>query len=87
MPTDASPDRRSYRVSCDRLPRVVPDFRPRWNVAMGVAEVHDVLRGSDLAAADFEGARYSRIAHVRHLLDSGRIDSSLRWLQPALSAS
>ena len=29
-------DKRCYRVNCDKLPRNVPNFRPRWNITRGV---------------------------------------------------
>ncbi len=76
---DASPDKRSYRVNCDKIHRTLPGFRPEWTAEKGVAEVYRVIRERDLRAEDFEGPRYNRIAHVRRLLDQGRLDSTLCW--------
>lgn len=81
--SDASPDRRSYRVRCDRISQVVPAFRPAWTVAQGVTEVYEAISRSSLTESEFEGARYNRIGHVRRLLVSGQLDSSLRWTEPA----
>ncbi|MGH6945515.1 MAG: NAD-dependent epimerase/dehydratase family protein [Geminicoccaceae bacterium] len=76
---DASPDHRSYRVSCDRIGRTLPGFRTRWTVRAGIEEVYRAVRAARLAAEDFEGARYNRIAHVRRLMTQGRVGSDLRW--------
>jgi hypothetical protein len=84
---DASPDKRSYRVDCDRIGAAVPRFKPRWTAQMGVEEVYEVVRGSGLKAEDFEGARYNRIAHVRALIDEGRLDPKLRWTAAARGAA
>ncbi len=80
---DASPDKRSYRVNCDRIGATLPQFEPRWTAQMGVEEVYEVVRGSGLKAEDFEGPRYNRIAHVRALINNGRLDQNLRWTADA----
>ena len=36
---DAGPDKRNYRVNCDKLPAAVPEFQPAWTVARGVEEL------------------------------------------------
>lgn len=83
---DASPDRRSYAVSCDRLARTVPDYRPTWTARAGIEEVYRTLRATTLTADQFEGPRYNRIAFIRRLLGEGRIDASLRWAPMAVAA-
>jgi len=40
----ASPDHRSYRVSCDKLPRSLPAYRPQWNAKKGIHEVYETSR-------------------------------------------
>ena len=76
---DAAANRRTHRVSCDRLARDVPAWRPRWTVAEGIGEVYQAIRDIGLTGRDFETPRYSRIACVRQLLQERRIDSGLRW--------
>jgi nucleoside-diphosphate-sugar epimerase len=78
----ASPDHRSYRVSCDKLPRTLPAYRPQWNAKKGIQEVYATLKDKGLNAEAFEGPRYNRIAHVRHLLKQGRLATDLRWAEP-----
>ena len=75
----ASPDTRSYRVSFDKIARVLPSWRPAWTVRDGVREVRDAISGLDLQPEAFEGPRYSRIAHLQAHLDAGRLTRDLRW--------
>ncbi|GAB5534318.1 MAG: NAD(P)-dependent oxidoreductase [Rubricoccaceae bacterium] len=76
----ASPDTRSYRVSFDKIARALPTWQPRWTVRDGIRQVRDAITGLDLQPSDFEGPRYSRIAHLQAHLDAGRLRSDLRWV-------
>ena len=78
----ASPDARSYRVSFDKVAERLPDWRPSWTVRDGVREVRDALAGRGLSPDAFEGPRYSRVARLRSLIGSGRLDPDLRWTAP-----
>jgi nucleoside-diphosphate-sugar epimerase len=73
------PDPRCYRVSCDKLPRLVPEFRPRWTVEMGIRQLYEAYRTLGLTDEDFLGAKYLRIAHIRELLAADRLSEDLRW--------
>ena len=77
----ASPDKRNYRVSCDRITEVL-GYRTRWTVERGAAELYAGYRDADLTLADFEGPRFQRIAHIRSLLADGDLDASLHWRTP-----
>ena len=73
------PDKRSYRVDCDKFPRVVPGFRPRWTVPEGVRQLRDAFIRFPLDAAQLSGHPYHRLATLRRLLDAGSVDAELRW--------
>jgi len=75
----ASPDSRNYRVSCEKLTRMVSRFRPRWNARQGAAELYGAYRQHGVTLEAFEGVRYQRVAHVRYLLATGQLDETLRW--------
>ncbi|MCC6365706.1 MAG: NAD(P)-dependent oxidoreductase [Bryobacterales bacterium] len=73
------PDKRCYRVNCDKIRRMVPGFRPQWTARKGAQELYDAYRTVGLTAADLEQGRYARIMNIQRLLQSGRLDASLRW--------
>ncbi len=75
---DAGPDQRSYRVSFDKIARVLPDFRPQWDVRRGAEQLYAAYRSAGLTIEDFEGPRYLRIAHIKMLLEAGVLDAQLR---------
>lgn len=76
---DAGPDLRNYRVSCERLESTFDAYRPTWTVRRGVEQMLAAYIEHDLVLEDLTGWRLQRIARVRHLLDTGRLDDSLRW--------
>ncbi|WP_420457003.1 NAD-dependent epimerase/dehydratase family protein [Rubrivirga sp.] len=77
----ASPDARSYRVSFAKIAERLPGWQPTWTVRDGVRQVRDALAGLGLTPDVFEGPRYSRIAHLRQLLDAGALGPDLRWAE------
>ena len=76
---DAGPDKRCYRVDCSKILRVLPEFQPQWNARKGVEELYAAYQKVGLTLDEFEGNRYQRIAHIKSLLKSGKLDSDLRW--------
>jgi len=76
---NASPDARNYRVDFSKIARVMPSFRPRWDARSGAEQICDSLAGTGLRVEDFQGRRFTRLAQLRFLIESGRIDSFLRW--------
>lgn len=80
------PDKRCYRVSCDKIRRVLPNFQPQWNARKGAQELLDAYRASGLTSAELEQGRYTRINHIQRLINSGQLDASLRWLVAGVAA-
>jgi nucleoside-diphosphate-sugar epimerase len=76
---NASPDKRCYRVDCNLLALTIHEFKPQWTVRRGVEQLYEAYRRVGLKLEDFEGPKFKRIDHVKQLLQSGRLDPSLRW--------
>ncbi len=74
----AGPDARNYRVSCEKIRRVLPAFEPQWDARRGAEQLYATYTASGLKLEEFEGPRYQRIAHINKLLTEGVIDTGLR---------
>jgi nucleoside-diphosphate-sugar epimerase len=75
---DAGPDTRNYRVSCEKIHRVLPNFQPQWDAVKGAKQLYAAYQTSGLKLDEFEGPRYQRIAHIKKLLAEGILASNLR---------
>src|SRR5262249_17277760 len=79
---DVGTDRRSYRVSFEKIRRKLPTFKPKWDARMGAEQLYRAYRSSGLTLEEFEGPRYQRIGHIKKLLAEGILDTELRHAQP-----
>jgi nucleoside-diphosphate-sugar epimerase len=75
------PDKRCYRVNCDKIRRVLPAFRPQWTVRLGAQELYDAYRAAGLTFEDVLAGRYVRINQINRLRKEGLLDASLRWIR------
>lgn len=78
MSGEASSDARNYRVCCDRFCSMFAEFAPRWDVRAGASQLYEAFTHVSLSAAEFEGPRYKRIAHLHELLSAGKVDETFR---------
>jgi nucleoside-diphosphate-sugar epimerase len=84
---DGGPDKRCYRVNCEKIRGLLPGFKPQWTAREGAQELYDAYCGAGLRADDVQRRRYIRISHIRRLLSNGQLDCSLRrTYQPAETA-
>jgi nucleoside-diphosphate-sugar epimerase len=73
------PDKRCYRVNCEKAARSLPGFKPQWTARTGAQELYDSYRTNKLDAEELSARRYLRINHIQRLLKADRLDLSLRW--------
>ena len=72
-------DARTYSVSFDRILNELREhYRPVWNLDRGGHELHDLLAEAKFTHSDFRGSRCNRLARINELLETGRVDASLR---------
>jgi len=76
---DGGPDKRCYRVNCSKLTSTLPDYRPQWDARRGAVELYGAYQRIGVRLEDFEGPRFKRVDHIKGLLESGRLDPTLRW--------
>lgn len=78
---DGGPDKRCYRINCDKIRLRLPGFRPLWTARRGAHELYEAYRSAGLTHEDLECGRYIRISHIQRLLRAGKLDASLRFSQ------
>jgi nucleoside-diphosphate-sugar epimerase len=79
----ASPDKRSYRVSFDKIATQLPGFDPQWGVEKGVQQAYEAYEANDLQMDDFLSSRFIRIQRIKELIAAGSLDeASLRRTSP-----
>jgi nucleoside-diphosphate-sugar epimerase len=76
----AGPDPRSYRVDFGKLAGAFPDLEFRWTARAGVLELLESYRAAGLTADQFHGNKYTRLKHIKLLLDTGALNDELRWI-------
>jgi nucleoside-diphosphate-sugar epimerase len=84
---DGGPDKRCYRVNCDKIQAVLPNFRPQWTARKGAQELYEAYRTVGLTVEDLERGRYLRIAQIQRLRQAGQLDASLRWIRQSVEAA
>jgi len=72
------PDKRCYRVTCEKINRVLPAFHPQWTARKGAHELYEAYRAVGLTSQDMERGRYVRISQIQRLQKAGKLDGSLR---------
>jgi nucleoside-diphosphate-sugar epimerase len=77
---DAGPDKRCYRVDCNKIARILRTFKPQWTARRGIAQLYEAYKQVGLTLEAFEGPKFKRIAHVKKLIDGGMLDRNLRWI-------
>jgi len=75
-------DSRSYRVSFQKIRRLIPSFECTWTAASGVQQLFDLFRRIDMNSEVFQFRCYTRLRQLAHLLKTGQIDARLFWSRP-----
>jgi nucleoside-diphosphate-sugar epimerase len=72
-------DQRTYKADFSKFTRTFPNFEFEWTARKGAQELYRAFRSISLTHADFIDKRFTRLRWLNHLLDTGRLDGSLRW--------
>jgi nucleoside-diphosphate-sugar epimerase len=72
-------DRRSYRVSFDRIHKELPGFSCDWDARRGAEQLRDVFGRIQLDSETFTGRGHTRLKQLRHLIATGQLDGDLFW--------
>ncbi|HZS87073.1 MAG TPA: SDR family oxidoreductase [Chloroflexota bacterium] len=72
-------DRRSYRVSFDKIHAQLPGFSARRDAVTGARELYDVFRRISMSHETFQFRAYTRLKQLDYLRMSRRVDDDLFW--------
>jgi nucleoside-diphosphate-sugar epimerase len=74
-------DARTYRVSFARILSELKDwYQPEWDLDRGGAELVAQFTRIGFTEAQFRGRMTNRLPQLKHLMDTGRLSSELRWV-------
>ncbi len=76
----ASPDQRTYNVDFEKIHTRLPGFKPEWNLEKGVIQIYESFKNRPLTFEEFEGHRFIRLKHLKHLIQKKQLNESLRWI-------
>ena len=66
-------DKRTYQVNFDRIHKVLPGFKTKWNVEDGVKQLIEDLKRWQLDDIKFRQRDFYRLQQVEHLLNTQQI--------------
>lgn len=75
----AGPDKRCYRITCQKLEETLPAYQPSWTVEAGIKELRDAYTEFGLTKEAFVGSDFLRIRRISSLIEKGTLDDTLRW--------
>jgi nucleoside-diphosphate-sugar epimerase len=81
------PDKRCYRVNCDKIRAALPSYVPQWTARAGAKELYEAYVQFGLGKADVESGRYVRIQQIQLRRQKGELDASLQWSRTAAVTS
>jgi nucleoside-diphosphate-sugar epimerase len=76
-------DQRTYRADFSKFARTFPRFEFQWTARNGAEELYRAFTRIGLDHQAFTDRRFTRLKWLRHLLDTGRLDETLRWTDVA----
>jgi nucleoside-diphosphate-sugar epimerase len=74
----AGADQRTYKASFAKIRETFADFTFRWDARSGARQVFEAYREIGLSRDDYEGKRFNRLRWLQYLIDSERLDGTLR---------
>lgn len=72
-------DQRTYKTDFSKFAGTFPHFAFHWTIQHGAEELLEAFERVGLSLDEFVDKRFTRLKWLRYLLDTGRLDHSLRW--------
>ncbi|MCA9132986.1 MAG: NAD-dependent epimerase/dehydratase family protein [Planctomycetales bacterium] len=81
------PDKRCYRVSCDKIGTRLTNFCAAWTIHRGIAELLEAYTRVGLSDQDVASGRYLRLPALQRRQREGMVDDQLRPTTVSLASS
>ena len=80
-------DQRTYKTDFGKFGQTFPQFQFRWNAKTGAQELYQAFTSRQLSYELFTDKKFTRLKWLRHMIEGGQLDESLRWrsLQEAVA--
>ena len=75
----ADADQRTYKADFGKFARTFSTFEFKWAAKEGAQELYETLKAIGLTHDAFVDKRFTRLKWLNYLLDTGKLNSSLRW--------
>ncbi len=72
-------DSRSYRVNFGKIKKMLPEFKPQWDLRKGIEQVYEAYQRYKMTDEKFKGRYFVRLRQIQYLMDSGKINDELYW--------
>ncbi len=72
-------DKRNYRVSFDKIKKVLPGFSCKHDISFGAKELLDIFDKVGLSYEDFQSRNYTRLKQIKYLLEENKINKDFYW--------
>jgi nucleoside-diphosphate-sugar epimerase len=72
-------DERSYRVSFEKIKRLIPEYQTKMDVESGAKELKELFEKIDFSQNDFAFPAYTRIKQLKELIQAEKIDPNFFW--------
>ncbi|MFH0771911.1 MAG: NAD(P)-dependent oxidoreductase [Candidatus Omnitrophota bacterium] len=67
------PDERTYKVDFSKIKNTLDNFKPRWNLRKGIAELLEAYKKHNLTSDDFNSGKYFRLKSLKSLIEAGKL--------------
>jgi nucleoside-diphosphate-sugar epimerase len=79
-------DQRTYKADFGKFARVFRNFSFRWTAEKGAQELYETFKKIGLTREHVTNKRFTRLKWLRHLLETGQLNSSLRWQEEVMAS-
>ncbi len=74
-------DTRTYKVSFEKIKKILPDFKCEWSVERGVKEMVNKFQEINLTREIFKNRGFYRLQQLEYLHENNFLSDDLRWLK------